>query len=97
MERIVVEQISKLGQDPGRLKTILTEASKQRRTRLVALAEARRGLEQELARAQALTENLRQKTRDQKQQPASELEAAGCVTKLMQNAKIIMSQSHLFS
>jgi site-specific DNA recombinase len=75
MERIVVEQISKLGQDPGRLKTILTEASKQRRTRLVALAEARRGLEQELARAQALTENLRQKTRDQKQQPASELEA----------------------
>jgi site-specific DNA recombinase len=75
MERIVVEQIAKLGQDPERLKTILTEASKQRRTHLVELAEARRSLEQELARAQALTENLRQETGDQKQQPASEQEA----------------------
>ena len=75
MERIVVAQISKLGQDPGRLKTILAEASKQRQTRLAELEGERRGLEQELARAQALMKNLRQETRNQMQQPASELEA----------------------
>jgi site-specific DNA recombinase len=74
MERIVVEQIAKLGRDPGRLKTILTEASKQRGTRLADLEGERRGLEQELARAQALMENLRQGTGDQMQPPASELE-----------------------
>jgi len=77
MERIVVEQIAKLGQDPARLKTILAEASKQRRTRLADLEGERRGLEQELARAQALMQNLLQEIGpgDQKQQPASELEA----------------------
>ena len=76
IERIVVEQISKLGQDPGRLKTILTEATKQRRTCLADLEGERRGLEQELARAQALMENLKKTGPvDQKQQHASELEA----------------------
>src|SRR6266849_2344397 len=75
MERIVVAQISKLGQDPGRLKTILAEASKQRQTRLAELEGERRGLEQELARAQALMKNLLQETGGQKQQPVSELEA----------------------
>src|SRR6266852_3139431 len=75
MERIVVEQVSKLGRDPGRLKTILAEASKQRRTRLSELEGERRALEQELARAQALMKNLLQETGGQKQQPASELEA----------------------
>jgi len=77
MERIVVAQISKLGRDPGRLKTILAEASKQRRTRLVDLEGERRALEQELARAQALMKNLLQEIEpgDQKQPPASELEA----------------------
>jgi site-specific DNA recombinase len=75
MERIVVAQISKLGRDPGHLKTILAEASKQRRTRLVDLEGERRALEQELARAQALMKNLLQETGHQKQQPASELEA----------------------
>ncbi len=77
MERIVVAQISKLGQDPGRLKTILAEASKQRQTRLAELEGERRGLEQELARAQAQRENLLRETgpRNQRQQPTSELEA----------------------
>jgi len=77
MERIVVAQISKLGRDPGRLKTILAEASKQSRTRLVDLEGERRALEQELARAQALIKNLLQEIGpgNQKQQPASELEA----------------------
>src|SRR5207247_7492718 len=45
MERIVVEQISKVGQDPERLKKILTEASKQKRTRLADLEVERRRLE----------------------------------------------------
>jgi site-specific DNA recombinase len=76
MERIVVEQISKLGRDPGRLKTILAEGSKQRRARLAELQGERRGLEQELARAQALMENLQETgPGDQKQQPTAELEA----------------------
>src|SRR5437667_9070619 len=60
MERIVVAQISKLGQDPDCLKKILTEASKQRRTRLAELEGERRGLEQELARVQALMKNILQ-------------------------------------
>jgi site-specific DNA recombinase len=75
MEWIVVAQISKLAQDTGRLKTILMEASEQRRTRLAELEGERRGLEQELARAQGLMENFRQETGDQKQPPTSELEA----------------------
>jgi site-specific DNA recombinase len=48
MERIVVEQISKVGQDSERLKKILAEASKQRHIRLAALESDRRRLEREL-------------------------------------------------
>jgi site-specific DNA recombinase len=48
LERIVVEQISKLGQDPKRLKAILMEASKQRRTRLADLESDQHRLEREL-------------------------------------------------
>jgi hypothetical protein len=55
MERIVVEQISKLGQDPERLKKILLEASKQRRMRLADLQSERRRLEHEL---KVVTETL---------------------------------------
>jgi site-specific DNA recombinase len=55
MERIVLEQIAKVGQDPDRLKKILLEASKQRRTRLADLESERRRLEREL---QILTESL---------------------------------------
>jgi len=57
VERIVVEQIAKLGQDTGRLKRILTEASKQRHARLAAVESERRRLEREL---QILTESLAQ-------------------------------------
>jgi site-specific DNA recombinase len=76
LERIVVEQISKLGQDPKRLTAIFAEASKQRRTRLVELEEEGRGVEQELGRAQAVLQNLLQETGpgNTKQPPASELE-----------------------
>ncbi len=75
LERIVVEQISKLGQDPKRLTAILVEASKQRRTRLSELEAEGRGVEQELGRAQAVLQNLLQETGpgDPKQPPASEL------------------------
>jgi site-specific DNA recombinase len=59
IERIVVEQVSKVGQDPKRLQKILTEASKQRRMRLTALESERRRLERE---RQNLTENLPPKT-----------------------------------
>jgi site-specific DNA recombinase len=59
IERLVVEQIAKVGQDPERLKKILMEASKQRRTRLADLESERRGLEREL---QVLTESLPSKT-----------------------------------
>src|SRR6516165_2121356 len=55
MERIVLEQIAKVGQDPDRLKKILLEASKQRRTRLADLESERRRLERE---RQVLTESL---------------------------------------
>jgi site-specific DNA recombinase len=55
MERIVVEQIAKVGQDAGRLKKILLEASKQRRTSLAELESERRRLEREL---QVLTESF---------------------------------------
>jgi site-specific DNA recombinase len=55
MERIVVEQIAKVGQDSERLKKILMEASKQRRMRLADLESERCRLEREL---QVHTENL---------------------------------------
>jgi len=55
MERIVVEQISKVSQDSERLKKILMEASKQRRTRLVDLKSDRLRLEREL---EILTESF---------------------------------------
>jgi site-specific DNA recombinase len=58
MERIVVEQISKVGRDAERLKKILTEASKQGHVRLTVSESERRRLEREL---QILTENLLQK------------------------------------
>jgi len=58
----VVEQISKLGQDPKRLTAIFVEASKQRRTRLLELEAEGRGVEQELGRAQAVLQNLLQET-----------------------------------
>jgi site-specific DNA recombinase len=58
MERIVVEQIAKLCQDPERLKKILTEASKQRRIRLTDLEGERCRLEGEL---KILMESLPQK------------------------------------
>jgi site-specific DNA recombinase len=59
MERIVLEQISKMGQDPKRLNKMLLEASKQRGTRLADLESERRRLEREL---QILTNNLPQQT-----------------------------------
>jgi site-specific DNA recombinase len=73
MERIVVEQIAKLGQDAERLKKILTEASKQRHARLVAAESERRRLEREL---KILTESLPQEAgpTDREKQPASGLE-----------------------
>jgi len=76
MEQIVVEQVSKLGQDPKRLQSILKEASNQRRTRLADLEGDCGGLEQELARAQARIQNLLQEVRpkDRKQQSASDVE-----------------------
>jgi site-specific DNA recombinase len=55
MERIVVEQISKMGQDSERLQKILAEASKQRHIRLAALESDRRRLEREL---KTMTEGL---------------------------------------
>src|SRR5713226_5367556 len=55
MERIVREQISKVGQDPERLKKILAEASKQRHIRLAALESERHRLEREL---KIMTESL---------------------------------------
>jgi site-specific DNA recombinase len=48
IERIVLAQISKVGQDSERLQKILTEASQQRHVRLAALESDRRGLEREL-------------------------------------------------
>jgi len=55
IERIVVAQISKVGQDAQRLQKILTEASQQRQVRLTALESERRRLEREL---KILTESL---------------------------------------
>jgi site-specific DNA recombinase len=55
IERIVVAQISKVGQDSERLQKILTEASQQRHVRLTALESERRRLEREL---KILTESL---------------------------------------
>jgi site-specific DNA recombinase len=73
MERIVVEQISKVGQDPERLKKILAEASKQQHIRLAALESDRRRLEREL---KILTDSLAQGNgaRDNGKQPASGFE-----------------------
>jgi len=73
MERIVVEQISKVGQDPERLKKILTEACKQRHTRLAAAESERRRLEREL---EILTESLPQEAgpTDREKKPASGFE-----------------------
>ncbi len=51
----MVEQISKVSQDSERLKKILMEASKQRRTRLVDLKSDRLRLEREL---EILTESF---------------------------------------
>src|SRR5437764_516439 len=48
IERIVLAQISKVGQDSERLQKILTEASQQRHVRLTALESDRRRLEREL-------------------------------------------------
>jgi site-specific DNA recombinase len=69
MERIVLEQISKVGQDPERLKKILTEASKKRRMRLADLESERCRLEREL---QGLTENLPPKTGNGNNHPGLE-------------------------
>ena len=55
IERIVVAQISKVGQDSERLQKTLTEASRQRHVRLTALESERRRLEREL---KILTESL---------------------------------------
>jgi site-specific DNA recombinase len=55
IERIVLAQISKVGQDSERLQKILTEASQQRHSRLAALESDRRRLEREL---KILTESL---------------------------------------
>ncbi len=55
IERIVLAQISKVGQDSERLQKSLTEASKQRHVRLTALKSDRRRLEREL---KILTESL---------------------------------------
>jgi len=55
IERIVLAQISKVGQDPERLQKILTEASQERHARLTALESERRRLEREL---KILTESL---------------------------------------
>src|SRR5260370_19846456 len=73
MERIVVEQISKVAQDPDRLKKILMEASKQKRTRLAARESDRHRLEREL---KILTESFAQTNgaSDIGKQPASGLE-----------------------
>src|SRR5438552_11982474 len=48
IERIVLAQISKVGQDSERLQKTLTEASRQRHVRLTALESDRRRLEREL-------------------------------------------------
>jgi site-specific DNA recombinase len=61
MEEIVMEQISKVSQDSERLKRILQEAFKQRKTRLADLELERRGLEREL---KSLTESLPANTGD---------------------------------
>ena len=73
MERIVVEQISKVGQDQERLQKILTEASKLRKTRLADLELDRHRLEREL---KILTESLTQANgvSDNGKPPASGLE-----------------------
>jgi site-specific DNA recombinase len=74
MERIIVEQISKLGRDPERLKKILPEAFKQRHACLATVESERGRLEQE---RRILTENLPQKAgpNDRAKQPVSGLEA----------------------
>jgi len=73
MERIVVEQISKVGQDQERLQKILTEASKLRKTRLADLELDRHRLEREL---KILTESFAQANgaSDNGKPPASGLE-----------------------
>jgi site-specific DNA recombinase len=74
VERIVVEQISKAGHDQERLQKILTEASKQRHSRLAPVESERRRLEREL---KILTESLPQEAwpTDRAKQPASGLES----------------------
>ena len=69
MEEIVMEQVSKVSQDSERLKKILQEASKQRKTRLADLELERRGLEREL---KSLTESLPTNTSDSDNNPGLE-------------------------
>jgi site-specific DNA recombinase len=69
MEEIVVEQISNVSQDSERLKRILQEAFKQRKTRLADLELERRGLEREL---KSLTKSLPTKTSDSDNNPGLE-------------------------
>jgi site-specific DNA recombinase len=64
MERIVLEQISKVAQDPELLQKILTEAFRQRRTRLADLESERRRLERDL---QIMTESLANANEEGKQ------------------------------
>jgi site-specific DNA recombinase len=73
MERIVLEQISRMRQDSERLKRILAEASKQRHVRLTALESERSRLEREL---KILMESLAQKTgpMDRDKRPPNGLE-----------------------
>jgi site-specific DNA recombinase len=56
IDHIVVEQISKLAQDPERLQKLLAEAFKQRTTRLTDLETERRRLQREL---KTLTESIK--------------------------------------
>jgi site-specific DNA recombinase len=72
MERIVLEQIAKVGQDQERSGKILNEASKQRKTRLADLEGERRRLEREL---KIVTENLAQGNgANDRKQPVSRFE-----------------------
>ena len=64
-----MEQISKVSQDSERLKKILQEAFKQRRTRLADLELERRGLEREL---KSLTKSLPTNTSDSDNNPGLE-------------------------
>src|SRR4029077_8480268 len=69
MEEMVMEQISKVSQDSERLKKILQEAFKQRKTRLADLELERRGLEREL---KSLTKSPPKNTSDSDNNPGLE-------------------------